>query len=39
MINLVVGVVIGLAVGWLFVPAPQAVVDFWTNLKSKVSGK
>lgn len=33
MTGFVFGVLVGLVVGWLFVPAPQAVVDFWEKVK------
>lgn len=36
--GLITGLIIGLLVGWLFIPAPQFVVDGWTKLRIKMFG-
>lgn len=35
MLNLILGIAIGLLVGWLFIPAPKAVTDFYAKWSGK----
>ena len=36
--SFIVGLVIGLLVGWNLLPQPQWVIDLWNKLKTKVGG-
>lgn len=37
--SFIIGVVIGLVLGWLFLKQPQLVRDAWAWLKKQVSGE